>query len=413
MSSTTPILWTEKYKPKSLSEVVGNKKAKKEIEKWILSWEKGIPKKRAIFLYGPPGVGKTCTVEALANDFKMELISSDASTYRTAGAVKRFAGRASEYGSIFGTKKLIFFDEIDGIAGTEDAGGLREITEVIKTTRVPIILAANNAWDPKFSTLRSHCLLIEFKKPTVYEIVRHLARICAKEGIVADNKALRLIAERSGGDVRSAVIDLQAVAQGRRRITYEDVKWLAYRDRKEEIFRILRMILYAKDVLTAKRAVSMTDLDLDMLFEWIYENAPHHVKNPHELANVMEALAKADIYRKRIIDTQDWGFLRYFIDLMSAGVAASWSKKSSGWIPFRFPERIKMASASKKERGMLNEIGRRIGRKCHLSSSRAIVEVLPYLRIIFENNPEMARGIARWLNLNDEMVAYIAGRENK
>ncbi|MCD6465066.1 hypothetical protein J7L27_01700, partial [Candidatus Bathyarchaeota archaeon] len=64
-------------------------------------------------------------------------------------------------------------------------------------------------------------------------------------------------------------------------------------------------------------------------------------------------------------------------------------------------------------RGMLNEIGRRIGRKCHLSSSRAIVEVLPYLRIIFENNPEMARGIARWLNLNDEMVAYIAGRENK
>lgn len=411
MSSITSILWTQKYKPKSLSEVVGNEKAKKEIEKWMLSWEKGIPEKRAIFLYGPPGVGKTCTVEALANDFKMELISSDASTYRTAEAVKRFAGRASEYASIFGAKKLIFFDEIDGIAGTEDAGGLREITEIIRTTRVPIILAANNAWDPKFSALRSHCLLIEFKKPTVHEVVKHLAEICAKEGINADNEALKFIAERSGGDVRSAVIDLQAVAQGRRKITYEDVKWLAYRDRKEEIFQILRMILYAKDVSTAKRAVSMTDLDLDMLFEWIYENVPHHVKNPHELANVMEALAKADVYRKRIVETQDWGFLRYFIDLMSAGVVVSWSRKSSGWIPFRFPERIRMASTLKSERDMLNEIGRRIGRKCHLSSSRAIVEVLPYLRIIFENDPEKAKKIAKWLNLDDEMITYISGKE--
>jgi replication factor C large subunit len=412
MSSETAFIpWTRKYKPKSLSEVVGNEEAKRKILGWIRSWEKGVPEKRAIFIYGPPGVGKTATVEALANDLNMEIIESDASTYRTEEAVRRFAGRASQYGSLFGMKRLIVFDELDGITGSADYGGLREITEIVKNSRVPVILIANDAYDPRFAALRNNCLLIEFKKPSKVEVMRHLAKICAKEGINADEAALRFIAERSNGDVRSAVTDLQALAQGRTRLTYEDVSWLASRDRKEKIFDVLRMIFYAKDASTAKAAVNMADVDLDMLFEWIYENIPYQIKNPHELANAMDMLAKADVYRGRVKETQDWTFLRYVIDLMTAGVASSWSKKSAGWTPFKFPERIKTASFSKEERMLLSEIGRRIGRKCHLSSSRAMREVLPYLRVIFQNNPKMAKGIARWLDLTDEMIAYISGEQ--
>jgi replication factor C large subunit len=411
MSETTFIPWTRKYKPRSLSEVAGNEEAKRKILEWIRSWERGAPGKRAIFIYGPPGVGKTATVEALANDLNMEIIESDASTYRTEEAVRRFAGRASQYGSLFGMKRLIVFDELDGITGSADYGGLREITEIVKNSRVPVILIANDAYDPRFAALRNYCLLIEFKKPSKVEVTRHLAKICAEEGINADEAALRFIADRSGGDVRSAITDLQALAQGKRRLTYEDVSWLASRDRKEGIFNVLRMIFYARDISTAKAAVNMADVDLDMLFEWIYENIPYQIKNPHELANAMDMLAKADVYRGRIKETQDWTFLRYVIDLMTAGVASSWSKKSTGWTPFKFPERIKTASTSKEERTLLSEISRKIGRKCHLSSSRAVREVLPYLRVIFQNNPKMANGIARWLDLTNEMVAYISREE--
>ena len=399
--------WTVKYKPTTLTEVVGNQEAKTKILKWIQEWNKKPPKKRALFIYGPPGIGKTATIEAIANDLDMELVESNASNYRTAEAVKRFAGRASQYSTLSGKKRLILFDELDGLTGTADRGGVSIITKIVKETRSPLAVIANNAYNPRFSTLRRYCQLIEFKKPTRTEITRHLKRICRLEGIDAEETALRFIAERSGRDVRSAINDLQALAQGKKSLTYEDVSWLADRDRKEVIFTILRQIFYARDSFEAKRAVDMADVDLDMLFEWIYENIPHHIKNPKELATAMDALSRADIYRRRIRSTQNWTLLRYFIDLITAGVAASWSQKSSGWTPFRFPTRIRSMSRSKADRAMLSAIGMKIRRRCHISSMRAKKEILPYLQVIFENNPEMAVRLTRWLNLDEEMVEYL------
>jgi len=400
--------WTFKYKPRTLTEVVGNEEAKQKIAEWIRAWDKGVPKKRALFLYGPPGVGKTMSVEALANDLNMELVESNASDYRTAEAVKRFAGRASESATLFGRKRIILFDELDGITGTADHGGVQVITEIVKETRCPLILTANNAYDPRFSNLRNYCLLIEFKKASRSEVLKHLRRICLSEGIEAEEEALRFIAERTGGDVRSAVNDLQALAQGKKQLKYQDVSWLADRDRKDVIFNVLRAILYARDSTGAKMAVDMADIDPDMLLEWIYENVPYHLRDPKELATAMDALSRADIYRGRVRSTQDWSLIRYFLDLMTAGVAASWSKKSSGWVPFRFPERIRSLSSGRADRAMLSAIGMKIRRRCHVSSSVAVKEVLPYIRIISENNSDMAAGLAKWLDLDEDMINYVA-----
>ncbi|MEM2975417.1 MAG: replication factor C large subunit [Candidatus Bathyarchaeia archaeon] len=406
--------WTVKYKPKSLKEVVGNREAIQKFVEWVKSWDEGIPKRRAVFLYGPPGVGKTVTVEALANDFKMELVEKNASDYRTEEAVKRFAGLASQYGSLFGTKRIILFDELDGLTGTADKGGVKAITDIIKTAQCPIVLIANNAFDPRFVNLRNYCLLIEFKKPPATDVLRHLKTICIKEGINAEENALKFIAQRSEGDIRSAVTDLQALAQGKKRLAYEDVAWLGFRDRQETIFTVLRMILYGKTCEGAKRAVNAADVDVDMLFEWIYENVPAHLTDPHDLAKAMDALSVADVYRGRIRSTQDWSFVRYVIDFMTAGVAmARVNTKTSGWTPFRFPERIQALSRSKVERAMQLEIGQKIKRRCHISALRASKEILPYLRIIFKNNVEMAAGIAKWLDLTPEMVEYLAESKEK
>lgn len=406
--------WTQKHKPQTLNEIVGNSEAKQQFLSWLKSWSNGIPKKRAALLHGSPGVGKTVTVETLAKELNMELVEKNASDYRTAEAIKRFAGLASQYATLSGGKRLILLDEVDGIAGKEDRGGVRELTNILKTTRGPVVLTANDAYNPRFSTIRKYCIVIPFKKPTVREVISHLKRICTKEGIEADEETLKFIAERAGRDVRSAVNDLQALAQGKTRLAMEDVAWLAGRDRKEEIFDVMRTILYSKDSLEAKKAVSNADVDPDMLFHWIYENTPYHLTDPHDLVKAMDSLALADIYRKRIRDTQNWSLLRYVIDFMTSGVAAARQQtKSSGWIPFRFPEKIRMLSRTKGERALQKAIGMKIRKRCHISATRSTKEIQPYLKIIFENNPEMAAGLSSWLDLNEDMIEYLAGNKKQ
>ena len=404
--------WTVKHKPKSLTQVIGNKETLQKLVDWIKSWDKGAPKKRAAFLYGPPGIGKTATIEALANDFHMEFVEKNASDYRTEDAVNRFAGLASQFGSLFGGKRIVLLDELDGLTGTADKGGVKAITDIVKIAQCPIILIANNAYDPRFTNLRSYCVLFEFKKPPAGEVAKHLKGICDAEGIQADENALKFIAQRSEGDIRSAVNDLQALGQGKRKLAYEDVSWLGYRDRQDTIFNVLRMIIYGKTCMSAKQAVNMADVDIDMLFEWIYENVPDHMTDPHDLAKAMDALSIADVYRGRIRSLQDWSFTRYVVDYMTAGVAmARQNSRVSEWIPFRFPSRIQMLSRSRAERATQLSIGRKIKRKCHISAFRASKDTLPYLKIIFKNNVEMAAGLAKWLDLDPEMIAYLAETE--
>jgi replication factor C large subunit len=406
--------WVIKHKPRSLNQIIGNKETIQKLADWVKAWSKCVPPKRAVFLYGPPGIGKSITVEALANDLGLELVEKNASDYRTEDAVNRFAGLASQFGSLFGGRRIVLLDELDGLIGTADKGGVKAITEVVKVAQCPIILVANSAYEPKFTNLRIYCLLLEFKKPPIGEVAKLLKGICDVEGVQADENALKFIAQRSEGDVRSAVNDLQALAQGKKKLGYEDVSWLGYRDRQDTIFNVLKLIIYGKTCASAKQAVNMADIDIDMLFEWIYENIPDHFTDPHDLAQAMDALSTADLYRGRIRATQNWSFTRYVIDYMTAGVAmARQNSKTSGWIPFKFPSRIQMLSRSRAERAIQSSIGQKIKRRCHVSAVRASKEILPYLKIIFKNNVKMAAGFAKWLDLDQEMITYIVGSDEK
>ena len=50
------MLWTDKYRPQTLDEVVGNKKEKKIILDWVGNWKNGNPQ-QPLLLVGPPGIG--------------------------------------------------------------------------------------------------------------------------------------------------------------------------------------------------------------------------------------------------------------------------------------------------------------------------------------------------------------------
>ena len=252
--------WTEKYRPKSLDEIVGNERAIIELRNWASSWTKKKPKKRAIILSGKPGTGKTSSALSLANDFGWTPIELNTSDARNAEKIKKVAtfGAINEtfsedgrfISSLDGGRKLIILDEADNLyekTGNSqesnsifsDKGGKKAIIETIKMTRQPIILIVNDYYSlikGSGDVFKHICKLIKFYDPYSSSIFNLLKKICLKEGIIVDQKVLQTIIDRCKGDIRSAINDLQSICTDRKQVDIKSLSVIGYRDREKEIF---------------------------------------------------------------------------------------------------------------------------------------------------------------------------------
>ncbi|RLG82291.1 MAG: replication factor C large subunit, partial [Thermoprotei archaeon] len=203
MSKRIP--WIIKYRPKRLGDVVDQDKAKQEFIAWLKSWISGKPSKKATLLYGPAGCGKTSLVEAAANEYGFELVEMNASDFRRRQDIERIVGIAARQRSLFARGKIILLDEVDGISATADRGALDAILHLIEVSKHPIVMTANDPWNPRLRPLRDAAKLIAFNRLTERYVYQVLKRICAAEKLECDDDALKFIAKRSEGDLRSAI----------------------------------------------------------------------------------------------------------------------------------------------------------------------------------------------------------------
>ena len=177
--ATSGIPWTQdKYRPRHLDDIVGNKEPIASFRKWLATWEKGIPKKKAVLLHGPAGTGKTITAEAASRDLNFDLIEMNASDKRTTASIERIVGSAVGQSSLLGKKRIILLDEVDGIDSRADRGAVEAIVSAIRNTKWPIILTANDPWNPRLAPLRNTCLMIQFKKLGLRDSIQYLKKIC-------------------------------------------------------------------------------------------------------------------------------------------------------------------------------------------------------------------------------------------
>ncbi|MCW1308679.1 MAG: replication factor C large subunit, partial [Candidatus Nanoarchaeia archaeon] len=290
-----------KHAPKSLREFGDQETAVKKAVDFIKNFKR--MKRKALLFYGPPGTGKTCLAKILAREFGLELVELNASDKRDAAQIRRILGNAILQRSLSHRGKLILIDEVDGIHGIEDRGGVGEIIKLIQETPYPIILTANNPYDPKLRSLREYVELVEFKKIGKRDLRKILLRICRLENIEIDEKALDLIIEFANGDARSAINDLELASFGRKLIKEEDLL-LNYRDREKNIFEALGMIFKGKGIRRALLALENLDREISEVILWIAENIPREYEKPEEIALAYDYLSKADLFLARAVRTQ-------------------------------------------------------------------------------------------------------------
>ncbi len=380
------MLWTQKYAPKTLDEFVGNDKAVKRIIAWISNWKN--EKKKALLVYGPPGVGKTTLMPLIAKRFNYYLIETNASDVRSAEVIKNQFEKALSQASLFYKGRLMVFDEIDGIAGSEDRGASKEIIEIIKTTRYPVILIANDAYAPALRNIKNYCEMVEFRKIDTRLILKRLKEILAEEGIKYEESALATIARNANGDLKAAINDLQIVAEGKKEIKLEDVKVAGYRDLERNIFDALRIIFKTESAQVASMATSNLDKDPDEFILWVRENIPIEYEKPEEIALAYHFLSRADIFKGRISKQQYWRYIVYVLQLSSVGIAVAKNKKYHKFTKYRYPSKLKKMGMTKEARAEVNALLDEIARKTH--TSRKVARCyLPLLVLAKEKYPEL------------------------
>jgi replication factor C large subunit len=400
------LLWVEKYRPKKIADVIGNEEAKTSFVNWFNNPQRT---KKAVLLYGPPGVGKTTLVNAAAYEFGFRVIEMNASDTRNEKAITRVAGPATAFVALdtFSTEakgNVLFMDEVDGIAGNEDRGGVSTILRIIEDSRIPVIMAANDPDIEKLRPLKKVSALIRFHQIRIPMIIALLQKICQKEHINAEFEALERIAENSLGDVRSALNDLQSLAETTKTLTLQDTVALSARNKDVSMDETLRRFFSAKSLLDASMLLSYSNVDYDDLLMSIGDNLPLRYTDPEDLAAAYNFVSRADMYRGRI-GVDNWHLLRYFFN--SLAEAAAISPKS--YQPFTFispPIRVITLFWTKGKRTTLDGVCAKIGQRCHVSRAAAKTDFIPFLKILLAKNK--ADDMVSWLELLPEEVEFIS-----
>jgi replication factor C large subunit len=411
LSSERYLPWVIKYRPRHLNEVVNQEEVKQKLTAWLKAWEEGKVEKKAILLHGPAGCGKTSLVEALAKTYKYQLFEMNASDSRRKADIERIAKLASQTSGLMG-RKIILLDEVDGLDPRADEGGVEALLEVIKNTRNPIIMTANNPYREHLRPLREIAEVIQMKKLSERDIITVLDKICRAENLTCDPVALREIAKRSEGDMRSAINDLEAAAALNKKVTIDTVKAVAtYRNRVYAPWEALQKLFNATYIFQAREATTSTDLSHDEFITWINEHIPTYYETPEEVWRAYEALSRADVYLGRIVKSQNWDLLSYALEMMGPGVAFARTAYKYKWKPFKMPERIKLLAETRKSREYREALAEILAAR--LLTSKAIVknDVIPYLRVIFTQNPAYAAKIAIGYKIPEELVKWLAGQK--
>lgn len=374
-------MWVQKYKPRNLKEFVNQKDSLEQFLKWIKNWKS---RSKAILLYGPPGSGKTVLVESYANENKLDLIEMNASDVRSAKQIRETLGRSMTQQSLFKRGKIFLIDEVEGLFGKEDFGGVGEVVDIIRESNFPLVLTCNSPWHAKLRQLRNYCLFVQLKKIPVWDVEKRLKEICDRENIKCDKDFLRQLARRAEGDLRSAINDLETLSQGKKEVTVRDLEFLGYRERETNIFDALKMIFKTKTALAAKLSINDVDKDPDEIFWWIENNIANEYEKPEEIAKAFDMLSRADIFKRRISYQQNWKLKAYMIDLMTGGVATAKKEMYRKFTKYQYPSNIMVLGRTKIERKELKDLLKKMSEELHCSTKTVRRDFLPFFKIMLK-----------------------------
>ena len=299
------MMWSEKYRPQTISDMVGNEDSRANIVEWFVKWRKGT---KPLLLVGPPGVGKTTLAYLTAKQFGYDMISLNASDVRSKSRINEILAPVLGNVSVLGSP-MIFVDEVDGIHGRSDYGGASALVDILKESTVPIILAANDDSLEKMKGIKKITKTIAFKKISPRLLRLYLENILKNEKATLSPGSLIKVIDKSKGDIRSMINLAQSFVSGfnpQTEITFETIN---VEDGINTFFK-------SNSVEEARLVLYNIQIDPRQKIDAFYSSIITSNLDVSTLANQLDIISQADILYGKIIKTQNWRLLRYLNDIL-------------------------------------------------------------------------------------------------
>lgn len=240
---TTTDLWTVKWAPKKPQDLIGNHSIYDKLMGWLGEWQHGSPSEnRAVLLSGPPGIGKTTMAHMACKQAGFDIVEMNASDTRNKKTLHdevREVINNSSLGSFFKPasghkvkKQCIIMDECDGMSAG-DRGGMAELIQLIKKTKMPIICACNDRSSPKVRSLANYCLDLRFRRPEARQVVPRITEICRQEGLKVNTNTIEELVASTQGDIRQILNLLSTYRLTHETLNFDESKKLGQSSKKD------------------------------------------------------------------------------------------------------------------------------------------------------------------------------------
>ncbi|XP_017119919.1 replication factor C subunit 1 [Drosophila elegans] len=340
--------WVDKHKPTNIKEIVGQAGAASNVTKlmnWMSKWytnHDGNKKPqrpnpwaknddgsfyKAALLSGPPGIGKTTTATLVVKELGFDAVEFNASDTRSKRLLKdevstllsnkSLSGYFSGQGQAVSRKHVLIMDEVDGMAGNEDRGGMQELIALIKESSIPIICMCNDRNHPKIRSLVNYCYDLRFQRPRLEQIKGKIMSICFKEKVKISPAKVEEIIAATNNDIRQSINHIALLSAKEENSSSKTGQQVATKDLKLGPWEVVRKVFTAED----HKHMSLADKS-DLFFH-DYSLAPLFVQQNYlqvspqgnkldvlaKVAATADALSLGDLVDKRIRANSAWSLL--------------------------------------------------------------------------------------------------------
>ncbi|GFN41345.1 MAG: replication factor C large subunit [Marine Group I thaumarchaeote] len=363
------MMWSDKHRPQSISDMIGNEEARTVLVEWFAKWKKGT---KPILLVGPPGIGKTTIANLSGKQFGYDMISLNASDVRSKSRIFEVLNPVLGNISVLGSP-MIFVDEVDGIHGRADFGGAEALIKILKEPTVPIVLAANSDTSTKMKNIKKATKTIYFR-PLPPRLLRlHLENILKMEcEKLSPGSLIKIIAD-SRGDIRSMINSAQALVGGFNPQTEKSFEILDVESGVNAFFK-------ANSLDEARSVIYSMAIDPREKINAFYSSIITSNLSQQDMAKMLEVISKADMLYGKIFKTQEWRLLRYLdsilLGLYKKGTSVRYSQYNLSW---PILNRLRWDGRS------IKALAKVMAKKFHISTSTFATFYLPYILFMIKN----------------------------